>query len=154
MSPLSFHACLGLSIVLNAAIVWADIQVGTGKRTITPDKLLTITGGLGPGFPAREKMGDLTARALVFRQGGTAVAIVSLDLLGFPSVLADRVRRQVPRIAAQNILIGSTHTHSAPDCYAFPDGRGGHTGDLAYMDMVCKKAAEAINEAIDHLQPA
>ena len=147
-------ACLGLSIILNAAIVSADIQVGAGKRTITPDKLLTITGGLGAGFPARKKMGDLTARAMVVRQGETTVAIVSLDLLGFPSVLADRVRQQVPRIAAQNILIGSTHTHSAPDCYAFPDGRGGHTGDLAYMDMVCKKAAEAINEAIDNQQPA
>src|SRR5205085_7097302 len=52
------------------------------------------------------------------------------------------------------ILIGSTHTHSAPDCYAFPDGKGGHTGDLAYMDFVCNQAAEALNEAIDRLQPA
>ena len=53
-----------------------------------------------------------------------------------------------------NILIGSTHTHSAPDCYAFPDGQGGHTGDLKYMDFVCDKAAEAINDAVDSLQPA
>jgi hypothetical protein len=75
------------------------------------------------------------------------VAIVSLDVIGFPSVLGDRVRKQVGRIPAENILIGSTHTHSAPDCYAFPDGQGGHTGDLAYMDSVCNKAAEAVNEA-------
>ena len=79
---------------------------------------------------------------------------MSLDLLGFPSVLGDRVRAKVSRIPAENILIGSTHTHSAPDCYAFPDGKGGHTGDLAYMDCVCDKAAEAVNEAIDRLQPA
>ena len=78
----------------------------------------------------------------------------ALDLLGFPSVLGDRVRAKVSRIPAQNILIGSTHTHSAPDCYAFPDGKGGHTGDLKYMDFVCDKAAEAVNEAIDRLQPA
>src|SRR5690606_20130991 len=51
-------------------------------------------------------------------------------------------------------LIASTHTHSAPDCYAFPDGQGGHTGDLDYMNMVCDKAAEALNEAIDRLEPA
>ena len=49
-----------------------------------------------------------------------------------------------------DILIGSTHTHSAPDCYAMPNGRGGHTGSLEYMDMVCTKAAEAINAAIDN----
>jgi hypothetical protein len=69
-------------------------------------------------------------------------------------VLGDRVRAKVTRIPAKNLLIGSTHTHSAPDCYAFPDGKGGHTGDLAYMDSVCTKAAEAVNEAIDRLQPA
>ena len=69
-------------------------------------------------------------------------------------MLGDRVRAKVARIPAENILIGSTHTHSAPDCYAFPDGKGGHTGDLKYMDFVCDRAAEAINEAIDRLQPA
>jgi len=82
------------------------------------------------------------------------MAVVSLDLLGFPSVLGDRVRSQVPRIEAKNILIGSTHTHSAPDCYAFPDGKGNHTGDLEYMDFVCKRTAEAINEALDQVRPA
>jgi hypothetical protein len=69
-------------------------------------------------------------------------------------VLGDRVRAKVSRIPAQNILIGATHTHSAPDCYAFPDGKGGHTGDLKYLDFVCDKAAEAINEAINRLEPA
>ena len=102
----------------------------------------------------REKRGELTARALVFRKGDVSVAIVSLDLIGFPSVLGDRVRARVSRIPADHILIGSTHTHSAPDCYAFPDGKGGHTGDLAYMASVCEKAAQAVNEAIDRLQPA
>ena len=102
----------------------------------------------------REKRGELTARALVFRKGDVLVAIVSLDLIGFPSVLGDRVRARVSRIPADHILIGSTHTHSAPDCYAFPDGKGGHTGDLAYMASVCDKAAQAVNEAIDRLQPA
>ena len=109
---------------------------------------------MGAPKPASEKRGELTARAIVFRKGDVSVAIVSLDLLGFPSVLGDRVRAKVSRIPAENILIGSTHTHSAPDCYAFPDGKGGHTGDLKYMDFVCDKAAEAINEAIDRLQPA
>ena len=37
---------------------------------------------------------------------------------------------KVDRIPAANILIGATHTNSVPDCYAFPDGKGGHTGDL------------------------
>lgn len=132
----------------------AELQVGTAVRVITPNPLLPVSGGMGVPKPAREKRGELTARAIVFRSGDVSVAVVSLDLLGFPSVLADRVREKVGRIPGKNILIGSTHTHSAPDCYAFPDGKGGHTGDLAYMDLVCNKAAEAVNEAIDKLQPA
>lgn len=50
---------------------------------------------------------------MVFEQGATKVAVVQLDLIGFPSVLSARVHKQVPRIAADNILIGSSHTHSA-----------------------------------------
>jgi hypothetical protein len=109
---------------------------------------------MGPGSPANSKKGELTARAIVLQRDDVPVAIVSLDLLGFPSVLCHKVRALVPRIPAENILIGSTHTHSAPDCYAFPDGKGGHTGNLAYMNDVCQKTAEAINEAVDKLQPA
>ena len=132
----------------------AEFQVGAALRIITPDPLLPVSGGIGTPSPAKEKKGELTARAIVFRQGNVSVAVVQLDLLGFPSVLGNRVCALVPRLPRTNILIGSTHTHSAPDCYAFPDLKGGHTGDLKYMDLVCNKAAEAINDAIDNLQPA
>lgn len=146
---------LGLLVVVMVADAQSEqLQVGVGHRVITPDPLLPVSGGMGPTSPATEKRGELEARAIVFRSGQTTVAVVALDLLGFPSVLCDRVRSQTPRIPAANILIGSTHTHSAPDCYAFPDGNGGHTGDLKYIDLVCKRAAEAINDALDNLRPA
>lgn len=131
-----------------------EVHVGAAKRVITPDPLLPVSGGLGVPKPTKEKKGDITARAMVIRKGETTVAIVGLDLLGFPGVLADRVRAKVDRIPAKNILIGSTHTHSAPDAYAFPDGKGGHTGDLKFMDFVVEKAAEAVNAALDDMQPA
>ena len=146
--------CVCLGALWTPPLAQAEIQVGAAVRVITPNPLLPVSGGMGAPNPAREKRGEITARALVLRKGDISVAIVSLDLIGFPSVLGDRVRARVSRIPADRILIGSTHTHSAPDCYAFPDGKGGHTGDLAYMALVCEKAAEAVNEAIDHLQPA
>jgi hypothetical protein len=141
-------------VCLHATAARAELLVGTGKRVITPEPLLPVSGGLGPTRAVKEKRGDLNARAIVFRNGGVTVAVVSLDLLGFPSVLCDRVRARVPRIPAENILIGATHTHSAPCCYAFPDGVGGHTGSLDYMQLVCEKTAEAVNEALDNLRPA
>lgn len=143
-----------LFIALIPLSVSAEFRVGAARRVITPDPLLPISGGMGPTAPATEKRGELTARAVVFEQGATRVAVVSVDLLGFPSVLCDRARALVPSVPAKNILIAATHTHSAPDCYAFPDGKGGHTGDLDYMDSVCKKIGEALNEAVDKLEPA
>ena len=139
---------------LTGNLTAGEFKVGVGRRIITPNPLLPVSGGLGPSAPAREKQGELMARAVVFQNGETSVAVVSLDLLGFPSVLCNRVRTRVPRISAKNILIGSTHTHSAPDCYGFADGRGGFTGDLKFMEFVCVKTAEAVNEALDALKPA
>jgi len=146
--------CVWAGAFLGIPSARAEIQVGAATRIITPNPLLPVSGGMGIPQPAKEKRGDLTARAIVFRKGEVSVGIVALDSLGFPSALGDRVRAKVKRIPANNILIGSTHTHSAPDCYGFPDGKGGHTGDLKYMDFVCDKAAEALNAAIDQLQPA
>ncbi len=141
-------------ILMSSGLHAQGFRAGAAKRIITPDPLLPVTGGFGPTAPVTEKRGDLAARAVVLQRGDVTVAIVSLDLLGFPSALCDRVRAAVPRIPAGNILIGSTHTHSAPDCYAFPDGKGGHTGDLSYIQLVCERTAEAINGALDALQPA
>jgi hypothetical protein len=132
----------------------AAFRAGIAVRVITPDPLLPISGGMGPTSPATEKKGELTVRALVFENDGVRVGIVSLDLLGFPSVLGDRVRAKVMGIPGDHLLIGATHTHSAPDAYAFPDGKGGTTADLAYLDTVVLKAAEAVNEAVDRLQSA
>ncbi|MBL8819578.1 MAG: hypothetical protein JNL58_26370 [Planctomyces sp.] len=129
-------------------------EVGVGMRIITPDPLLPVSGGLGAPEPVTEKRGDITVRAMVFRKGETVVAFVGLDLLGFPSVLAERVRKQVPEIPGDHILMGASHTHSAPDCYGFPLPSGGFTGDLNYMQFVCEKAAEAVREAFSKLEPA
>lgn len=141
-------------ICLLASFAHAEFKVGVGKTIITPDPLLPVSGGVGPSNPTKAKQGELTARAMVLQQGETMVAFVQLDLLGFPSVLCARVHKQVPRIPADHILIGSTHTHSAPDCYGFPGLNGKVSGDLKYMDFVCNQAAAAINQAIDSLQPA
>lgn len=146
-------ACAIVVCVLGP-VARAEFKVGVGKTLITPDPLLPVSGGIGPGHPAKAKKGELTARALVFERGETKVAVVQLDLLGFPSVLCERIRKQVPRIPAKNILIGATHTHSAPDCYGFPGLDGKSSANLKYMQLVCDQAAGALNQALDHLQPA
>ncbi len=146
--------CAALGAFPLASQTLPAFEAAAAKRIITPDPLLPITGGMGTPSQATSKKGELTVRALVLRSGGETIAIVSVDLLGFPGVLGDRARAMVPRLAPSSILIGSTHTHSAPDAYAFPDGKGGHTGSLDYMKLVTTQIAAAVNDAFDHLQPA
>jgi hypothetical protein len=132
----------------------AALRAGIAVRNVTPDPLLPVSGGVGPSHPVTQKQGELTVRALVVEHGTNRVAIVSADFLGFPAVLGNKVRAGVRGVPAQNILIGATHTHSAPDCYGFPDGKGGTTSDPEYLKLVCAKMIEAINEAVAKLQPA
>jgi hypothetical protein len=142
-----------LCILFSALSALADLRAGIAVRTVNPDPLLPVSGGVGPSHAVKQRQGDLTVRALVLEQGGTLVAIVSADFLGFPATLGNRVRAAVKEIPAQNILIGATHTHSAPDCYGFPDGAGGTARDEKYVEMVCARMAEAIHEAATNLQP-
>jgi len=131
----------------------AEFRAGIAVRTVTPDPLLPVSGGVGPSHPATRKEGELTVRALVFEQDGTRVAIVSADFLGFPSVLGNRVRAAVTEVPPQNILIGATHTHSGPDCYGFPDGKGGTAADPKYLESVCVRMVETIRQAVSNLEP-
>ena len=132
----------------------AEFRAGIALRIVSPDPLLPVSGGVGPSHPVTKKEGDLTVRAMVLENGETRIAVVGSDFLGFPSSLGNKVRSQVRGIPPENILIGATHTHSAPDCYGFPDGKGGFAADLKYLDSVCAKMAEAINEAVANLKPA
>jgi hypothetical protein len=150
----TFIVTVLLPILFGSTAECGEFRSGAAMRIITPDPLLPVSGGVGEPQATTEKRGELTARAMVFSDGTTTIAVVGIDVLGFPSVLGDRVRKLVPRLPAENILIGATHTHSAPDCYGFPLPSGKFTGDLNFMQSVCEKAAEAVNEAIDKLQPA
>lgn len=132
----------------------AAFRAGIAVRVVTPEPLLPVSGGLGAPNPATEKRGELTVRAFVLENGGVRVGFVSTDFIGFPAVLGDRVRAQVKGVPGDHLLIGATHTHSAPEPYAFPDGKGGTTADLKYLDSVVAKVAEAVNEAVEKLQPA
>lgn len=146
------YFCLFLLIQLAAQA--QQIRVGAALRVITPDPLLPVSGGIGVPHPVKEKRGDLFARAMVFEQGNTRFAIVNVDNLGWTSILGNRSRALIKGIAPENVLIGATHTHSAPDAYGFPDMSGKSYADLKYLDWCVKQIADAVNEATARLQPA
>ncbi len=145
-----FFVLIGLSGISQNSI----FKAGAAVRVITPDPLIAVSGGVGAPKPVKEKQGDLYVRALVFEKGSERVAIVNIDNLGWPAVLGDKSRKLIKGIAPENILIGVTHTHSAPDAYAFPDMNGNIGADLNYLEWCVVQIADAVNEAIKNLEPA
>jgi hypothetical protein len=144
---------LGVSLLV--ANAHAAFRAGVAVRVVNPDPMLPVSGGAGPSHPATNRVGDLTVRAVVMDNGGTRVAVASADFLGFPAILGNKVRAAVATvIPPENVLIGATHTHSAPDCYGFPDDQGRSGASPQYLQVVCTKMAEAIREASDNLREA
>lgn len=143
-----------LFLLAQLTLVGQEIQVGAALRIITPNPLLPVSGGIGVPKPTKEKKGDLFARAMVFQQGNTRFAIVNVDNLGWTSILGNKSRALIKGIAPENVLIGATHTHSAPDAYGFPDMSGKSYADLTYLDWCVQQIADAVNEATSKLQPA
>ena len=131
-----------------------SIMVGASVKDITPNPLLPVSGGVGTPHPAHIQHGNLTVRAMVFVRGNEKVAVVGIDNLGWPALLGDESRKLVPGIPPENILIGSTHTHSAPDAYGFPDEQGKSSADPGYLAYCIKQMADAINEALANAKPA
>lgn len=143
-----------LFLLTQLTLVGQEIQVGAALRIITPNPLLPVSGGIGVPKPTKEKKGDLFARAMVFQQGKTRFAIVNVDNLGWTSILGNKSRALIKGIPPENVLIGATHTHSAPDAYGFPDMSGKSYADLTYLDWCVQQIADAVNEATAKLQPA
>ena len=131
-----------------------NFKAGAAVRIITPDPLLPVSGGIGMPKKTTQKNGDLYVRALVFENGGTRVAIVNVDNLGWPAALGNKSRALIKGIAPENILIGATHTHSGPDAYGFPNEKGENFADLKYLDWCVIQIADAVNEAVKNLEPA
>ncbi len=147
----AFVAALMFTLCASSA---QALKVGAANRVLTPKEPMPLSGGVGVPAPPKGQRGDLFARVMVFEEGDTRVALVDVDFLGFPGVLSDQIRAKVDGIPGSNILIGATHTHSGPDMYAFPDGKGGHNGDMDYIAWVVDQTAAAINEAVSKLEPA
>lgn len=131
-----------------------DFQAGAAVRVITPNPLVPVSGGVGTPNPVTEKQGDLFVRALVLSSGDTKVAIVGIDNLGWPAALGDKSRALIKDIPPENVLIGATHTHSAPDAYGFPNEKGEILADADYLAVCVQQIADAVHEANDKLQRA
>ncbi|HMJ63540.1 MAG TPA: neutral/alkaline non-lysosomal ceramidase N-terminal domain-containing protein [Bryobacteraceae bacterium] len=94
-----------------------ESRIGSGSVVITPP-----LGSEMAGFDARKGLAqgvhdDLHARALVFDDGSTQVALVSVEVIGLSRAFVRRIQQEIERqtgIPSAHIILAATHTHCGP----------------------------------------
>src|SRR6266849_2514810 len=128
----------------------APLQAGFAEVEITPkvgdkDKPVYLAG-FGQNRKATAVHDPLMARAVVLKQGERAIALVSVDLVGFfyPSVL--RVREELKGF--HYVLVSSTHNHEGPDTVGMWGPNPFTSGvDKTYVKSVEERIVEAVKSA-------
>lgn len=95
----------------------SGLLVGVAETDITPPVGFPMAGYYHERL-AEGTIDPLKAKAIVFREGDTAGALVVCDLIGIATDLSREVRRRASEktgIPENNIGISATHSHTAPD---------------------------------------
>jgi hypothetical protein len=113
-------------------------------------------GGFGNNRPAKGVLDPLWARALALRSNGVTVVMVTIDSVGICQEHFIDIRQAIdPALGIDHVLFSSTHTHQAPDTigiwsYSILRPRLDH----AYLGLVRRACAEAVEEAVRSLESA
>ena len=134
----------------------SDLQVGFAEVDITPAISKTkpvYMAGFGQNRVATGVLAPLMARAIVFADGKSTVAMVSLDLVGLSYANTLAVRKRLPGF--NYVLVSCTHNHEGPDTVGLWGPSPFKSGvDRDYIKHVEDCAVRAIEKAKRNLEPA
>ncbi len=141
----------------------AGWKAGFARVVITPEKPMWMSGYGGRTHPAEGKVHDLFARAAALQDNsGHRSVFVSLDLVGVPKVMAERVTTAVKakhKLERADLMFCCSHTHCGPAL----DQTLTHMLDMKeddwkqvieYQKWLDQRVLQAIDEALSDLKPA
>src|SRR5690625_2536643 len=131
-----------------------ELLVGTSSKDITPPLPVAVDGQMYLRIADTIET-PVTANVIALEQPGTMgnkVSIwVSADLVTIPdklrSMVREKVRKALPEVNSQNIIINATHTHTGPavrDHYKIPEEV---TTVEETHEFIANRIAESIREA-------
>ncbi len=147
-------------LVLSSLLVSADcvnaqqFKAAAGKVDITPVQPAFIAG-YGNNRKSVDAHDRLFARCIVIERGSQRIALVSCDLIGVPRFEILNIRSMVNSVAAENVIIGATHTHSGPDTLGMWGPALTVSGvDKKWLIHTEKQIAELVDQTALNLEPA
>ena len=131
------------------------LYAAVARAHITPPVGIQLCGFAGRD-PSVGIGDELTATAVVLRDGQTKVAIVALDLIFLQAAYVQRVCAEIERrtrLPAGNVLLCCSHTHYGPETAGY-EGDPATSDQAAYMADLRFQIAGAVQEANANLKPA
>lgn len=108
---------VGVFVKVDASATAGDrFNVGVGRVNITPAEEVKVVGSPSPTKTSTVDT-PLYVKAMVLSNGADRAVIVTIDVLKYPTHLADQARREVEAVTgvpASNVIICASHTHSGP----------------------------------------
>jgi len=126
--------------------------VGAAKIEITPEKPVKMAG-----YAARTGLSEgihdpLSARVVIFENGGERLILVSTDLLGFYGGTAEHLRKVILnefKLEPSELFLSAIHTHAGPSLTI--DKKKGHPNNLKYTESLKTRLIEVIRRAFDNI---
>ena len=160
----SFLLVILTLLLLTEPIGAAGWKAGVAKVKITPQENLWLAGFGSRNHAAEGVLLDLWAKALVLEDdAGNRSVLVTADLLEFPKLLSDRIRKQLSDKLGWDkaqIILSPSHTHSGPVLASsvlivyFPPFNVQEQEKLErYERMLEQQLVDMVVEASQHLEP-
>jgi len=148
-----FLLLTGLLPAMLSIATAAEFRAGAAVVDITPTNLPIRTAGNLTLTVVNKVHDPLHSRALVLDDGSTRVAIAVVDSCMIAREDLDEAKAAASRLTGvplENMLISSTHTHTAPAVY----GCHGNDAEPDYRAFLIPRISESIVQAWQNLQPA
>ena len=154
---------VGAFAIFHARPAETDWKAGLATVKITPETPVPMAGYASRTKPFENVAQQIYAKALALedRQGHRAV-LVTTDLIGISRAVAepvcDRIQEKT-KLARSQILLSSSHTHSAPTLRLEEHADPGLTPEdarniVAYTRGLQDKLVEVATQALSRLEPA
>lgn len=132
---------------------FAEFKAGAAVVDASPTRFPVLVNGGMTSRTADKVVTPITARAIVFDDGGERLGIVVVDSCMMPRVLLDEAKAlaaQQTELRADRILISATHSHTAPSSM----GCLGTDADPNYTPVLRDRIVAALVAAEKNLEAA
>ena len=141
-------------------------QAGVATVKITPEKSMWMDGYAARKSDPDRIAGDLFAKALAIQdEQGQRIVIVTMDLIGIPRPLRDRLEAEVRekfQLPREGLWLNASHTHCGPELRMpriSTDGTPAELNErqqlaLEYTAKLYQQLLEIIGQSLQELRPA